>query len=198
MFLLFQVLFSDETHFCVSGSQAKFVRRASGDKLRSAHINQTVKHPTKVMFWGSFCAAGTGRLHLCEGMMNSSQYCEVIAHRVVPEMQQRFPDGDGIFQQDLAPCHTSKMSKKKFDDAGITVMEWPGNSPDINPIENLWAIVKQKLQMEDITTKNKLIRSILNIWNHNDNIASSCKKLVNSMPKRVQDIITAKGGHIKY
>ena len=68
---------------------------------------------------------------------------EVIQRRVIPEIHRLFPDGSGVFQQDLAPCHTSKQVKKFMDENQIKLLEWPVNSPDLIPIENLWSIYKQ-------------------------------------------------------
>jgi len=53
---------------------------------------------------------------------------------------------DFIFQQDLVPAHTAKSTKTWFNDHGITVLDWPANSPDLNPIENLWGIAKRKMK----------------------------------------------------
>ena len=50
------------------------------------------------------------------------------------------------FQEDLAPAHTAKSTKTCFSDHGITVLDWPANSPDLNPIENLWGIAKRKMR----------------------------------------------------
>ncbi len=55
-------------------------------------------------------------------------------------------DADYIFQQDLAPAHTAKGTKRWFNDLGVTVLDWPANSPDLNPIDNLWGIVKRKMR----------------------------------------------------
>ncbi|KAI2650821.1 Transposable element Tcb2 transposase [Labeo rohita] len=48
-----------------------------------------------------------------------------------------FKDADFIFQQDLAPAHTAKSTKSWLNDHGVGVLDWPANSPDLNPIENL-------------------------------------------------------------
>ena len=64
-------------------------------------------------------------------------------------MQKAFPNDGGIFQQDLAPRHCSKKVKKYFIDNNIMVLDWPGNSPDLNLIENLWALIKRRLLEHD-------------------------------------------------
>ena len=76
----------------------------------------------------------------------------------------------------------------------ITVLDWPGNSPDLNPIENLWSIVKNRLRKMDCTTKIKLIY----VWFHDEEIKKICKTLVLSMKKRVKSVLENKGGHINY
>ena len=64
------------------------------------------------MFWGCFIYYGIGSLHPVDVMMHSPQYIEVVQRRVIPDMNRFFPDGTGVFQQDLVPCHTSKTSQK--------------------------------------------------------------------------------------
>lgn len=116
---------------------------------------------------------------------------------MVPELSKLNTENP-IFQQDLAPCHASKMVKKFFADKGIQCLDWPGNSPDINPIENLWSICKTRLRTMDCTTKTKLIESVIAVWYREEKIQGICQSLVKSMPKRVQMLLKAKGGHIKY
>ncbi len=65
---------------------------------------------------------------------------------MLPSADKLYGDADFIFQQDLAPAHTAKGTKSWFNDHGITVLDWPANSPDLNPIENLWGIVKRKMR----------------------------------------------------
>ncbi len=65
---------------------------------------------------------------------------------MLPSADKLYGDADFIFQQDLAPAHTAKGTKSWFNDHGVTVLDWPANSPDLNPIENLWCIVKRKMR----------------------------------------------------
>ena len=193
-----RVLFSDESHFYVQGQRSQHVRRSAGEPISASHLNQSVKYPDKKMFWGCFTYKGVGPIDPCEGMMNSQKYIEILRRRVIPEMTKSFPESDGIFQQDKAPCHTSKAVKKFAEENRLKILDWPGNSPDINPIENLWAIIKKRLRRKDCTTKTKLIQAIIEVWFHDEEIRNICQNLVDSMPKRIKLVIKCKGGHIKY
>lgn len=78
------------------------------------------------------------------------------------------------------------------------MLEWPGNSPDINPIENLWAIMKRRIMGKDCSTMEKLICAVIQVWFHDEEVRNMCQKLVESMPSRITEVIKAKGGHISY
>ena len=130
--------------------------------------------------------------------MNSEKYVEIIKTTVAPDLIKAFPHGGGVFQQDEAPCHASKKSMTAFTNSNVEILDWPGNSPDLNPIENLWAIVKQRLRKRDCTTKEKLKCAVLDIWFKDKDIQKICGTLVDSMPDRVKSLLGAKGAHIKY
>lgn len=196
-----RVLFSDESHFVVQGSNVSHVRRSDGEKISPNHIRQTVKHPVKKMFWGCFSFTGPKSLVPISGMMNSHTYIPIVEKKAIPELKNLAEElgvENAIFQQDSAPCHTSKLVKAFFRENNIYCLEWPGNSPDINPIENLWAIVKKRLRKLDCTTKEKMICAVITVWFHDDEIKKICDNLVASMPKRLQTLIKERGGHIKY
>ena len=94
-----------------------------------------------------------GGIHLCEGSMNAKQYIRILQSRVIPQADDWYKVAEWIFQHDLAPCHTAKSVKKFLNDSNIQVLPWPANSPDLNPIENIFHNVKNKLK-EDAITRN--------------------------------------------
>ena len=106
-----------------------------------------------------------GKLVPVSGMMNADKYCDLIKNTAVKEMNQVHRiNGGRVFQQDLAPCPTANRVKTLFEKERIKVLEWPGNSPDLNPIENLWSIIKLRLRKKDCTTLIKLIEGIIDVW----------------------------------
>ena len=69
------------------------------------------------------------------------------------------------------------MVVKYFKDKGVTLMDWPGNSPDLNPIENLWSICKARLQKMDCTTKTKMIEAVIQVWFRDEKIKGRSAKI---------------------
>ena len=130
--------------------------------------------------------------------MNSDKYKAISETHLLPSMTSDFPDGDGIFQQDHTLYHTSRKMRTFFEESGLEILGWPGNSPDINPIENLWAIIKQRLLKEDCSTMAKLISAVIRTWYHDEQVTKMCSTLVESMPNCVQMLVKAKGGQTSY
>ncbi len=101
------------------------------------------------------------------------------------------------FLQDGAPCHTSKKVMAFLRQQNFSLMDWPGNSSDLNPIENLWGIMKAKLKKKgNISSLPNLIRVIKELWVTLPK--SLMLKLVHSMPTRIQLCLENNGQMTKY
>lgn len=192
------VCFSDESTFEILDDKTQYVRRFPGEEYSPQCLVKTVKHPVSVMVWSMISSKGVGRLHIVEGRMNQQQYISVLKQKMLPEFRKIFAEGNGVFQQDSAPCHVAHSVIRFLRDNNVTVLPWPGSSPDMNPIENLWMIVKKRLAKKKPTTRVALIEGLIDIWHHDPEIKELCPQLIKSMGKRVADLVAAKGWSTKY
>ncbi len=109
-----KVLFSDESKFCISfGNQGPRVWRKSGEAQNPCCLKSSVKFPQSVMIWAAMSSAGVGPL--C--FLKSTVYQDILKHFMLPSADKLYGDADFIFQQDLAPAHTAKGTKK--------LVQWP-------------------------------------------------------------------------
>ncbi len=176
-----KVLFSDESKFCISfGNQGPRVWRKSGEAHNPCCLKSSVKFPQSVMIWAAMSSAGVGPLCFLKSTVNAAIYQEILEHFMLPSADKLYGDADFIFQQDLAPAHTAKGTKSWFNDHGVTVLVWPANSPDLNPIENLWGIVKRKMRDTRPNNADELKATVKETWASIP--PQQCHKLISSMP----------------
>lgn len=179
--------------------KAQFVRRRPGEEYRPECIVSTIKHPPSIMVWSVISGKGTGRLYVVEKTMRQDQYKRVLETRLIPQLKEWFRDEEEpIFMHDKAPCHTAKSVSSFLQQKQIKILDWPGNSPDMNPIENVWELVKREIAKTPVTTKRELLEKLIYHWNHNPRLAETVQSCIRSMPGRIRALIAAKGGHTKY
>jgi transposase len=196
------VMFSDESTFRLVNSRGMKVRRPSGlDRYKQRFTVPTVKHSASVMVWGCFSGKmGRGGLYFLpkNQTMNGERYKSVLENHLMPFMRIH---GATFFLQDGAPCHKSKlvMNRLKEMEKEFQVLDWPGNSPDLNPIENCWSQMKRKLKAERHSTTSlpKLITAIKTMW-VTDMPHSYFLSLAHSMPKRIREVLANQGQMTKY
>lgn len=190
------VLFSDESTFCQFGSFTQHVRRPRFQRFNPRYTISTVKHSPKVNVWGSFSAKGRSSLYFVpQGKtVNSALYLDILKTKLIQSMTLH---RCSTFQHDSAPAHTSRLVQSWLKENKMKVLEWPGNSPDINPIENLWMLVKRKVRNYKPKNMQELMYFIKRIWVM-EVTPDLCNRLVSSMPKRLELVIKNKGYPIKY
>ncbi len=192
-----KVLFSDESKFCISfGNQGPRVWRKSGEAQNPCCLKSSVKFPQSVMIWAAMSSAGVGPLCFLKSTVNAAIYQEMLEHFMLPSADKLYGDADFIFRHDLAPAHTAKGTKSWFSDHGVTVLDWPANSPDLNPIENLWGIVKRKMRDTRPNNTDELKATVKETWASIP--PQQCHKLITSMPRRIEAVIKPKGAPTKY
>ena len=150
------------------------------------------------MVWSSFSFKGPGRMAVIQGTMNATKYLATLEDFLLPQIEEWFGEQSPVFQQDNAPCHKAVMITNFLNSKEIEVLPWPPYSPDLSPIENLWAMIKNKVHTIAITSQQQLATRINDIWCNDADIKKACESLILKMPRRIEVCIKAKGGPIKY
>ncbi len=97
-----------------------------------------------------------------------------------------------VFQHNNDPKHTAKMTTALL----LKVMEWPSMSPDMNPIEHMWGILKRKVEKHHVSNIQQLRDTIMEEWKRMP--AKNCAALVNSIPRRIKAVLDNNGAPTKY
>jgi transposase len=179
------VWFSDETYIEINQSTIP-VWHKSGQR-------PTISKPKfalKIMCWGAVSTRFKSKLVVVQGTMTAIRYVDILKRYLINQ-NSKFNESSEVFQQDNAPCHTARLSKSFFSDNGITVLDWPANSPDLNPIENIWSILKKKVERRVVNSKEALIKVIEEEWEKID--IGLIRKTIESMPRRLLQVV-ANGG----
>jgi transposase len=159
------------------------------------------------MFWAAFrwgvrtdLVVMRGDPDAPRGGVTAQRYIEVL-EEYLPTILQH----DSIFMQDNAPIHNAHLVRDWIIDMGINKVDWPPYSPDLNPIENLWKMLKAKIielhpelkvMKDNTTTKQHLINCAKEAWELLEE--EMLNKLAEGMQKRVTAIIKAQGWYTKY
>ena len=101
------------------------------------------------------------------------------------------------FMHDDAPAHRSRSVKQWLDDCAVNyITDWPSNSPDLNCIENVWALMKKEFREKDTSSVLKLKAALLSVWKSLK--PDFLHNIVDSFPCRLQAFIKKKGFPTKY
>ncbi|KAK7576331.1 hypothetical protein V9T40_001250 [Parthenolecanium corni] len=192
------VIFSDESKFNLFGSDGRgYVWRKKNSELEAKNLLPTVKFGGgKVLVWGCMAAKGVGNLEFIEGNMTAQMYIDILRTNLKSSARKLGLQNSFRFQQDNDPKHTAHISREFLRINAPRQLVTPPQSPDMNPIENLWSLLEVAIRKRKISNKADLKRGLQTAW------SEICPRvtaaLVDSMPRRLQAIIDAKGMHTKY
>ena len=169
-------------------------------------VDPTLKHGGgSVMVWSCMTWDGPGYIAKIDSTMDSDLYIRILSEELQYSVDwYKIDPHDYIFQQDNDPKHTAKRVKRYLASIGLsvaegTLLDWPSNSPDMNPMEHLWDHLKRKLR-----EKGDIPDGVLQLWDRIRDIweyetpMEVCRNLIRSVPKRMQAVIAAKGGNTRY
>jgi transposase len=182
----------------------KYLPKNVRGKKRDGGISQ--------MVWGCFSGKKLGPIVFVDTSINQDVYMGVLEQHLLEYIEALKSEdlSELVFQQDNASPHTAKRTQEWLQIAGqehgFRIMRWPANSPDLNPIENLWAILKIELHRRYPDTKYlkgsiNTIRTVLKErlqkvwWDINEEVLN---QLLESMPHRVHEVIKAGGWYTSY
>lgn len=194
-----KVLFSDESRFCLySPDGRERVYRRRGERFADCTVSERYSYNGgSVMVWAGISADAHTDLHFFDRNMNADVYVEdILLPYVVPYAP--FIGENFLFMQDNARPHTARRVFDFLDEVGINRLVWPASSPDLNPIEHLWDNLGKKVRNHVPAPQSlqELQRVLQNAW---DAITQDeIKRLIQSMPDRMNEVIRARGGHTHY
>ncbi|CAF1312566.1 unnamed protein product [Rotaria sordida] len=185
-----RTIFTDEASFQLFRNT---VRRWS--KHPNDEYKRIPKNRQKVHVWGAVSVKGVLTCHTFRCNLDGPYYVHILKNFLLPAARRQF-HWNWRLQQDNDPKHRSNICKQFIRKNVPELLDWPSNSPDVNPIENIWSIVKRKVEKRKPKNTDELELFLAEEFKNTDiNVVKNC---VMSMKNRCLSLISSKGERIKY
>ena len=187
-----RVLWTDEMSIHIGPQGQHWCQRLLNTEWEPSHVMEKQKHPPKLHVWGGFSGlSGVEDIYTFEENLDSEGMLKILKSTLHTSSATLKQKGQWWFQQDNDPKHKSKLIQNYLKQQGIDCIEWPPYSPDLNPIENVWAYLKKQVEKENATTVAELKEAVVKCWQEIPH--SLCTKLVESIPRRLNAIVQNRG-----
>lgn len=191
-----RLVFTDES--CFIFNRGSWVWRRHGE-ISDEILHIKPKFPMKVMVFAGISHEFKSSLVAVEpGSIDAIAYVDdfVDGSGIIPNMNGRYGMKQWTYMQDGASVHRAESTMAYLTTMVNVLDGWPAGSPDLNPIENLWDVLKMRVEKEKPLTREGFIDVIMAAW---DNLAMDLvNKLVASMPRRIRKLCEKQGGRLDY
>ncbi|KAJ8049556.1 Transposable element Tcb1 transposase [Holothuria leucospilota] len=187
------VIFTDESTIELD-QHAAITFWKPGDPNGQHRLKPKAKHPTKVHVWAGISSEGATPIQIFRGIMDSQYYVEeILQNTLLPFVEQTFPGGNYRFMQDNDPKHRSNLAMTFMREKNINYWPTAPESPDINPIENVWHELKHFLRkVHKPSNQDELVQGIQEFWQTKMTI-EKCRTYISHLRKVVPAVILKKG-----
>ena len=191
-----RVVFSDESFIFLGQHGVVWVQRPEDTAYEAQYMTGQIPHSQRINMWACFSARGPGAFAIFDGNMDAPLLQRIMKTKLLPYAKSTFNKSDWYFVQDNSGVHTSGQIKQWIERNNVLSLKIPPRSPDLNPIENLWAIFKREVEKHSAQNIEQLAQVAEKVWKSLDQ--SVCQKLALSMPHRLAEVISNEGHKTHY
>jgi DDE superfamily endonuclease/Transposase len=192
-----RVLFGDETYICLGAQGRVWVQRPEDAAFLRQYMAQgQTNFAPKIGIWACFSSQGVGAIQIFDDTMDTRLYTDTMQRFMKPCALRLWPSGAWFYLQDNASYHKSHRSLEWFHNNGVDLVELPPHSPDLNPIENLWADLKRRVESRFPHSIPELKQIVTEEWENTTQL--TCSSLVDSMHDRMLAVVATCGHKTGY
>ena len=194
------LIFTDEKRFTLDGicyNQKRWIHSSAPASSYHFLVNKNYEK-LSIMVWGFIYSRGIIYLHRCTRTLNSEEYQKILKKGFIPAANKIYPYNSFYMLQDNAPCHRSYSTEDFFIEQGLSVINLPPNSPDLNPIENIWGLLANRVYQDGrrYTKKSELWAQIESEWKKLG--VEEVAKFTENWDERLSQVIQEEGRITKY
>ncbi|KAJ4444898.1 hypothetical protein ANN_06696 [Periplaneta americana] len=193
------VIFSDEVIVSNSNDRTVLVYCMNGHRYDERFVRRIINKSgcVRVACWGWMSYDGAELLKRIHGRFTAEVYENILANVMILSSRKRYPEGTLFYRQDNHPIHTTNRIQRWFTRRrDVDPVDWPPNSPDMNPFQNFWAAVKRILrsnwaEQPPVRTSEELWDRVLDAWEDLAKNLDLFHNVVDSMPRRMRAVVDA-------